>query len=174
MTESPPRRNLELKARHAELAAAREAMRQLGAQPGGIERQTDTFFLVPWGRLKLREIEGQPAALIWYERPDAPGIRTSNYRLVPAPDPAGLKSALRAALGVRGRVVKSRDIFFWHNVRIHLDDVTGLGTFVELEAVLSDEDGEAISLARLDRLCEALAIVSSDALAPAYADLLGL
>ena len=168
------RRNLELKARCADLAAAREAVRRLGAAPVGLELQVDTYFIVPKGRLKLREIPGQPAVLIWYDRPNQDGVRASGYYLVPIPHPSTLKAALSAALRVRGEVHKRREIYLWHNVRIHLDDVAGLGSFLELEAVLSPTEDEAMSSARLEPLCRALAIETADTQAASYADLLGL
>jgi predicted adenylyl cyclase CyaB len=171
---STARRNLELKARYPDLARARAAVAQLGARPGGTEEQTDTFFPVPHGRLKLREIADQPAYLISYDRPDRTGQRLCNYHLSPVAEPGSLKALLAAALGVRGEVRKRREIHFWHNVRIHLDDVAGLGRFVEFEAVLGPDDDEAIARDRLDHLCRVLRIAPSDHLAPAYADLLGL
>jgi adenylate cyclase class IV len=171
---SNARRNLELKIRCTNLSRAQEAVRRLGAQPGGVEVQTDTFFRVPHGRLKLRQIDSQPAVLISYYRPDQQGVRCSAYRLVPVPDPAALEAALSSALGARGRVCKRRAIYFWHNVRIHLDEVTGLGTFIEFEAVLSDMQDEAASQARLAELCRVLAVEPADSLATSYADLMGI
>src|SRR5262249_9643614 len=112
--------------------------------------------------------------LISYNRPDQPGVRSSSYRLVPVPNPAALEAALSAALGLRGRVRKRRAIYFWHNVRIHLDEVTGLGTFIEFEAVLSESEDEAASQAHLAELCRALAVDPADSLAPSYADLMGI
>jgi predicted adenylyl cyclase CyaB len=168
------RRNLELKARCLDLSAAREAVRRLGAVPAGLEIQVDTYFSVPKGWLKLREISGQPAVLICYNRPNQDGVRASGYYLVPVPDPCVLRAALATALGVRGEVHKERDIYLWHNVRIHLDDVAGLGSFLEFEAVLSPMDDEAMSRARLEQLCRALAIETADTQAASYADLLGL
>jgi adenylate cyclase class IV len=168
------RRNLELKARCADLIAAQETVRRLGAVPGGLELQVDTYFIVPKGRLKLREITGQPAVLIWYDRPNQDGVRASGYYLAPVPDPLVLRAALASALGVRGEVHKERDIYLWQNVRIHLDEVAGLGSFLELEAVLSPMDDEAMSRARLEQLCRALAIETAETEAASYADLLGL
>lgn len=168
------RRNLELKARCADLAAAEAAARALGARHQADEQQLDTFFVVPHGRLKLREITGAPAVLIWYDRPDAAEARQSRYLLVPAPEPALLKQALATALGVRGEVRKHRRILLWHNVRVHLDQVVGLGTFVEFEAVLGQDADETASAARLTALAEALRLRPDAAVASAYADLLGL
>jgi adenylate cyclase class IV len=166
--------NLELKARHPDLHAAAAAAEQLGARGPTVEDQTDTYFRVPNGRLKLREILGQPAVLIWYTRPDLRDARTSAYQLVPVPDPGGLRAALAGALTVRGMVRKRRTIYLWHNVRIHLDEVDGLGTFVEFEAVLSPGEDEAAARRRLEELCRVMAIRPEDHLAPSYADLLGL
>src|SRR5437867_2176966 len=97
-----PHRNLELKLRCADLAAARQAAERLGARAGGVEVQTDTYFYVPRGRLKLREIECGPATLICYDRADESTARISAYHLVPVADAAAMKALLGDALGVRG------------------------------------------------------------------------
>jgi adenylate cyclase, class 2 len=170
----PVAQNLELKARHADLRAAAAAVERLGAREPVVEDQTDTYFRVPRGRLKLREIGGGPAVLIWYDRPDRADARTSTYQLVPVPDPNGLRAALSGALAVRGAVRKRRTIYLWHNVRIHLDQVDGLGTFVEFEAVLSPGEDEPTARARLEELGRLLGIGPADHLAPSYADLLEL
>jgi predicted adenylyl cyclase CyaB len=141
----------------------------------GVEHQTDTYFVVPQGRLKLRVIEGQPAVLIAYNRPDETHARTSSYYLVTVPDPATLRAALTSTLGVRGEVRKRREIYLYHNVRIHLDDVAELGTFIEFEAILTGEvtPAEAEADAHLETLRHVLEILTEDFLAPSYADLMG-
>lgn len=164
--------NLELKARYPDLRLACERVQKLGARPGGIEVQTDTYFSVPHGRLKLRAIEGKPTVLIWYDRPDGAAFRDSGYYLVPVPDTELMTSALTAALGVRGVVRKRREILFWHNVRIHLDEVEGLGTFLEFEAVLAPGAELEVSRARLDELARVLEIRAEDRIAGSYANLL--
>ena len=79
---------------------------------------------------------------------------------------------LGAALGVRGVVEKRREVFRLGRTRIHLDEVRGLGSFMEIEVVL--EDGEAT--AEGERVAEALLaeleIPAAALLAPAYIDLL--
>lgn len=171
---STSRRNLELKARCHDWTALAARVGQLDVRDTGLEVQTDTYFRVPCGRLKLREIEGQPAALIGYARPDHVGARLSNYHLVPVSDAAAMKTVLTDALGVRGVVAKRRRIWLWHNVRIHLDEVAGLGSFLELEAVVASRAEEAAAPAQLDEVCRLLAIAPADHLAVSYADLLGL
>jgi predicted adenylyl cyclase CyaB len=168
------RRNLELKAHCSDLAGAEVALRPFGVRDGGLEVQSDTYFQVPHGRLKLRDIHGSAAVLIGYERPDHTDARLSAYRLVPVADAEAMRAVLGAALGIRGVVAKRRRIFHWHNVRIQLDEVARLGTFVELEAVLAAGDDEDTARRRLDELCHALKIAPTDHIAPSYADLLGL
>ena len=168
------RRNLELKARCTDLAAAATAAESLGATRQGLLVQTDTYFHVPHGRLKLREHEGGRAELIAYSRPDHPQFRSSEYQVVPVSNPIELKSALATALGVRGEVRKHRELYLWHNVRIHLDDVSGLGTFIEFEAVLEPGESEVESLGRLEVLTRALKIQPGDRIAVSYSDLLRL
>jgi predicted adenylyl cyclase CyaB len=169
-----PNRNLELKARCACLATARQAILQLDIRGADVQLQTDTFFQAPHGRLKLRVIAERKAELIWYDRPDSPGARTSTYHLVSVSDPAGLKAALAAAVGVRGVVRKRREIYLWQNVRIHLDDVEGLGTFVELEAVITTDAEAAQAPAQLRELSPLLGLREEDCLAAAYVDLPGM
>lgn len=172
---SANRRNLELKARHADLDAARKAVQAIAeVRPGGVESQIDTYFQVPHGRLKLREINEESATLIYYERPDRAIARICSYHLVPVPDRNSMKAALVAALGMRGVVRKRREIYFWHNVRIHLDEVEGLGTFVELEAVLAPDDDEKLAQERLNQLCQVIRIEPAELLGQSNADLLGL
>ena len=166
--------NIELKTHYVDLNTARCIIEQLGAQFNERQVQTDTYFCVPNGRLKLREIEGQTAVLIGYCRPDQTEFRTSNYYLIEIQDPSALKAALTTACGARGEVRKTRDILLYHNVRIHLDRVENLGTFIEFEAVLSPGADESGSLLLLDQLYDALKIDPSWHCARSYSDMLGI
>ena len=174
MSRPQPRRNIELKARCRDLARAAAVAQQIGATRTGELRQCDVYFHVPQGRLKLRETDGRPAELIAYARPDSPDFRDSNYHLVAIPDPAAAKVALASVLGVRGEVRKVRQLWMYHNVRIHLDDVAGLGTFLEFEAVISADADEAVSRQRLETLAAALGVRGEDRIAVSYSDLAGL
>jgi homotetrameric cytidine deaminase len=137
-----PRRNVELKARDADPDATLRRALALGASDEGVLRQRDTYFGRTRGRLKLREQEGGRAPiaqLIAYQRPDDEQARTSAYRLADVADPEALREALDAALGTRVVVDKRRHLLLYENVRIHLDDVDGLGAFVELEGVAAPD-----------------------------------
>src|SRR5207237_7356806 len=95
------RRNIELKARCRDLDAARAAAIKLGASPQGILVQTDTYFHVPHGRLKVREIEGETAELIYYARADSSELRDSHYEISPVAEASTMIGTMAAALGVR-------------------------------------------------------------------------
>jgi homotetrameric cytidine deaminase len=152
-TVSAPRRNIELKARDPDPARSLAACRELGAEDRGVLRQRDTYFRTRSGRLKLRVEEPGGAVLIQYDRPDAAQARESRYRLSPVPEPDVLRASLDEALGTLLEVDKQRHLFLWEGVRIHLDTVEGLGSFVELEGVApadaDDLSGEHDKVARL-------------------------
>jgi predicted adenylyl cyclase CyaB len=168
------RRNIELKARLRDPVAASAIAEQLSGGPGRQETQTDTYFHCHHGRLKLREIEGHTAQLIWYQRDDLADAKSSDYRLTEidaATDAAAsLLQSLTAALGVRGVVKKRRQIYLHQNVRIHLDVVEGRGTFLEFEAVVSAADDELRSRQLLDELARRFDLGPSDWLGGSYGD----
>lgn len=166
------RLNVEIKARCDDHDAARAVLALLGSRQVGVDHQVDTYFRVPEGRLKLREgsIEN---SLIHYHRPDQSGPKTSDVLLYRVhPDPA-LKEVLSRALGVLVVVDKRREIHFVDNVKIHLDEVQGLGTFLEIEAI--DADGSRTA-DELQEQCEAfmthLAVGEEDLLRVSYSDML--
>lgn len=130
--------NFECKARVSSLIPYEEKLNTVNPKFIGLDRQTDTYFKVSNGRLKLREgnIEN---ALIHYHREDTAAGKQSQVTLYQHQPDENLKAALAAALGVKVTVVKRRKIFFVDNVKFHFDEVDGLGFFVEIEAI--DQDG---------------------------------
>ena len=169
MTE--PSRNVELKARDADPARTLERAVAAGAEDHGVLDQRDTYFGVRNGRLKLREEEPGGATLIAYDRPDAAAERVSDYRLVAVADPAALRAALEAADGIRAVVTKQRRLLLFEgSVRIHLDTVEGLGSFLELEAVAAPGSDLGRERDQVARLRAALEIRDAALLEGSYAD----
>ncbi len=166
------RRNIELKARLPNVEDARAVASRIGAEFVGELKQTDTYFAVANGRLKLRQIEGQAAELIGYERPDDIASRTSRYRLVSVAEPDLMKQTLGDALDVLGVVEKTRQLYLFENVRIHLDQVRDLGSFLEFEAVLGADDSESAGHTIVAQLRQQFGIADGDLLAHSYIDLL--
>jgi homotetrameric cytidine deaminase len=167
-----PRRNVELKARDRDPARSLDRARALGAEDRGELRQRDTYFATLRGRLKVREQEPGGAEVIAYERADAPGARESRYRIAPVADGPALREALDAALGTTVVVAKRRHLLLWQDVRIHLDEVEGLGAFVELEGVAEPGSDLSAEAERVATLRAELGIADGDLVATGYADLL--
>lgn len=168
------RENVELKTADADPAATERACRALGAADGGTLVQRDTYFAVARGRLKLREdLERETAELIFYLREDEAGLRSSSYWRTPTDDADALRSLLEAAHGIAGTVHKRRRLFLHRNVRIHLDEVEGLGSFVELESVLAVAGHEtAEEAAALAEVVGALGLAGRDAIPGGYLELM--
>jgi adenylate cyclase, class 2 len=164
-------RNIELKARMPSLDQALQVAQRIATEDLGTEHQVDTYFHCAHGRLKLREIDGHTAQLVWYVRPDSTQAKASDYSLTPIAEPAALKAALSAALGVDAVVEKHRRICLWHNVRIHLDQVAGLGTFLEFEAVLDDAHDDHRGHEQLAWLSEQFQLHPEQLLSGSYREL---
>jgi adenylate cyclase class IV len=163
--------NVELKARAHHPDRQRALAIDL-AGVGELIEQEDTFFHVPTGRLKLRTFSPEQGELIFYSRSDEGGPRPSNYSICPTDRPSALRDLLGAVLGIRGTVRKRRHLFLVGQTRIHIDEVEGLGTFLELEVVLRSgqtvEEGQRIA----DDLRRRLGIRAEDLIDCAYIDLL--
>lgn len=174
--------NVELKARDPDPEATASRCLALGAADRGLLHQRDTYFVARRGRLKLREeasdgraSDGQAsqgAELIGYRRPDAAEPTESTFVIAQVAAAAELIEALDATLGTVLVVAKRRRLLLWEGVRIHLDDVDGLGTFIEFEAVVPDAGDLATAHAKLARLRAELGIDDDALVEGGYADLL--
>src|SRR5688572_29634364 len=118
-----PYLNIEIKARTTDADYVRTYLKKHNAVYKGLDEQTDTYFNTPNGRLKLREgnIENN---LIYYERTNQAGPKSSHFHLVKVPDAAGLKEVLTKSMGIKVVVKKSREIYYIGNVKFHIDEVS--------------------------------------------------
>jgi len=164
--------NIEIKARITDLADFRQRAGRLSDTPPEVIPQVDTFFHTGKGRLKLRELGPANGQLIYYTRPDAAGPKRSDYRIFFTDNPAQLKETLSQALGVRGVVRKTRTLYMVGQTRIHLDDVEGLGHFMELEVVMREGQSDAQGQAIATDLMRALGVDEECLLEGAYMDLI--
>ena len=165
-------RNIEFKARDPQPARTLELALGLGADDRGEIAQTDTYFTRARGRLKLREQQPGDAELIQYRRADMPGARESEYRRVPVADAPALRDALDAALGTLVVVEKRRRLLLHEDVRIHIDEVEGLGSFLELEAVAAQASDLSAEHDKVGRLREELEIGDDALVSQSYSELL--
>jgi adenylate cyclase class 2 len=124
--------NFEFKARTHELNNLENKLLSLHPKFIGEDNQTDTYFNVSTGRLKLREgnIEN---SLIYYERQNTAEAKLSNVLLYKHQPDKTLKEILTRLHGVKVIVHKIRRIYFIENVKFHFDTVPQLGTFIEVD-----------------------------------------
>jgi predicted adenylyl cyclase CyaB len=168
------RTNLEIKARCADPDVVRERAEVVATRRLGVDRQVDTYFATERGRLKLRESSLSGGQLVPYLRPDQLGPKRAQFRVIPVEEPESLKALLTEILGVHRVVRKVREIWLHENVRIHLDQVEGLGSFVELEAAY-DGSREALPAQqkKVRSLMDRLGIREEDLVDVSYEGLLG-
>jgi predicted adenylyl cyclase CyaB len=164
-------RNVEIKARVPDLTPVRDRLRALGAGEPEHLQQRDTYFRSQTGRYKLREHPGGSAELIHYQRSDLDEPALSSYTLVPTQTPGSVRRSFTSLLGVRGEVVKRREVYHLDRTRVHLDLVEGLGTFVELEVVLAPGEAVAVGGAEVYRVLDVLGLVEAELIAASYIDL---
>ncbi|NOU59393.1 class IV adenylate cyclase [Marinifilum caeruleilacunae] len=163
---------VEIKAHCKNQDRVREILLAHNAEFKGTDRQIDTYFHAKLGRLKLREgkIENN---LIHYFREDKKTSRESKVSLYKTDPESSLKEILEKSMGTRCVVDKEREIYFIDNVKFHIDNVNGLGKFVEIEAI--DTDG-SIAKDKLQEQCnyyiKLLEINAKDLISQSYSDLL--
>ncbi|MBV9987329.1 MAG: class IV adenylate cyclase [Chitinophagaceae bacterium] len=165
--------NIEIKARCFHPEKVEAFLLANGARFEGLDRQKDTYFHVPSGRLKLRQgnIEN---SLIFYNRPDQQGPKQSDFLLSKIADGPAQEKLLEKALGIKVVVEKNRRIYFIGNVKFHLDDVPGLGSFVEIEAGNLGDPSKTIADLRMqcDHYMKEFGIAEKDLVHHSYSDML--
>ena len=164
--------NIEIKAKCKDASFIRNYLQLHGAEFKGVDEQTDTYFNVQQGRLKLREgnIENN---LIFYERADQSGPKSSSFHLIKVEDAKGLKEVLRRSIGIKVEVKKKREIYYIKNVKFHIDEVPGLGSFVEIEAgnILADLSKQQLQ-EQCDFYMKEFGIKEENLIAESYSDML--
>jgi predicted adenylyl cyclase CyaB len=163
---------VELKARVDDLFEVRRRLVQYGGVKAGVFQQVDTYFEVPKGRLKLREMDKNGAELIYYEREDEAGPKKGVVFILPVSNPGAFRELLERALTKRTTVKKSREIYMCKGTQVHLDNVEGLGCFVEFERLtICDLDRQRKDMSHLRKLMSELGIPFANLERFSYGDL---
>jgi len=176
--------NLEFKARLRNFERIHAVLAQHQIPLAATLRQTDTYFHAPTGRLKLREIDGEAAQLIFYQRPDRAGIKRSDYLIAPVASAAALREALGAAYGIRAVVKKIRELYLLPRnfgvyagraapdlIRLHLDAVEERGHFLEIEVILHEGKSPQLVEPEAEFWLREFGLGPEDLIAESYADL---
>ena len=165
-------RNIEIKARLDDAAACESTAAALADEGPTLIDQDDTFFRCSEGRLKLRAFADGTGELIYYRRANQRGPKESFYLRSPTTAPDALRESLTLAYGQAGRVKKRRRLYLCGRTRIHLDEVEGLGHFLELEVVLRDDESAEVGVREAHALMEKLGVEPHQLIDRAYVDLL--
>jgi predicted adenylyl cyclase CyaB len=169
--------NLEIKCHYSDARFAEHVAReQFGAERVHRLVQTDSYFHVPQGRLKLRRIkEGNAPAhyeFISYRRDNDRGARSSKYEILPVADGRSTLAFFTACLGLKVQVHKVRKAIVKGNIRIHIDLVRSLGHFLEFELAVTRAHPLATCRKQMQDLMSLFEIAKKDLIAVSYADLL--
>ncbi|MDX2128147.1 MAG: class IV adenylate cyclase [Chloroherpetonaceae bacterium] len=173
-------RNIEIKARIGSLSKSKDDLIDLFKRNAiDISPEThfsifqrDIFFRSEKGRLKARVINNHSAELIFYVRENSPQSKLSTYWRSPLQDFASMEQILTELHGKLGEVSKAREVYLFKNTRIHLDQVAGLGDFLELEVVLKPEETEEEGHQTVAWFMQQLGINPSDLLSKSYFEML--
>jgi len=164
---------VELKARVGDHEFLRTKLSALGAEYTGTFQQSDLYFKVPEGRLKLREVENNGnVELIYYERENIAGPKSDDAFILKVQEPEDLKKILKKILTPLIVIEKVREIYQYQGTQIHLDTVKKLGKFIEFERQTAD-DPKIIEKDQqiLEKLMEKLEINPSNLETLSYSDL---
>ena len=167
-----PHINFEFKAATNNLELLEKKLLELNPIFIGEDNQSDTYFNVSKGRLKLREgnIEN---SLIYYERQNVAGAKQSDVILYKHSPDLSLKAILIEVHGIKVVVKKTRRIYFIGNVKFHFDAINELGTFIEVEAI--DNTGDK-GIEMLQEQCkkygDLFEIKDSDYISISYSDMI--
>lgn len=165
-------RNIDIKAAIPSIEALIPKVAPI-ADHGPVELvQDDTFFTCEAGRLKLRVLSSGEGKLIFYRRADRKGPKESFYLHLPVSQPDNMRDLLAMSYGQAGRVHKYRLLFLTGRTRIHLDKVTDLGHFLEIEVVLEENETSETGVEEAYQLLKRLGIDQSQLIEGAYVDLL--
>lgn len=168
------RKNIEIKAICSDLNAARQILIDNSANLIGVDKQTDTYFRVPKGKLKFREASLTfESGLIFYDREKKTGPKYSQITFYQPSKEKTLLEILNKSLEIETVVIKKREHFMIDNVRFHLDTVDSLGEFIEIEA---QDTHEFLSKEILVKQCQfyakMLKIKRSNLTTKSYSDLI--
>ena len=160
--------SLDMKAELRDPAIARAICEKLGAAHAERVEQTDEYYRIPDARLKKRTTN-EGVEYIFYTRVDRAGTRLNQFTIYD--EQAGRDRFGSISPPVVTTVRKVRDVYQYRNGRIHLDDVEGLGTFIEFEALITPERDVVTAHKTLDDLWKHFRPVMGEVISASYSEL---
>lgn len=130
-------KNLEIKIKVTSLKALKNKLKQKRVGLKKILIQKDVYYSIDTGLLKLR-IENGEKSLIYYKRDEKSKKRWSDYQVIKFAE-GDTEIFFKIIFSTEITVLKVRELYLYKNTRIHLDKVKGLGSFIELETLVTDD-----------------------------------
>ena len=165
-------RNIEIKAYLKDVDSCIAKAKSLSGREPEIIKQEDIFFKCDRGHLKLRIFSTNKGELIFYNRENSAGPKTSEYYISETNEPGRLLEVLAKSHGIHGKVNKIRKLFLIGRKRIHIDHVEDLGDFLEFEVVLTENESASIGETEAYRLMSEFGITKENLITGAYIDLI--
>ena len=165
-------RNIEIKALLDNIDFCENKAKSLSGSDPEIIAQEDFFFNCSNGRLKLRIFSSDKGDLIFYNRKNDKGPKTSEYFITHTNEPSKLLQVLDKSFGIYGVVKKVRKLFLIGRTRVHIDQVENLGNFIEFEVVLSEDEETSIGKTEANNLLDQFEIKINYLIECAYIDLI--
>jgi adenylate cyclase class IV len=170
--------NYEFKAELRDPSLARAICKKINAPLSVRLRQTDTYYNISRGRLKKRESialdravgSPEPVEYIFYERPTRVAPKVSEFQLYSQAEL--MERYGQSPLPIWLVVEKTRELYMWNGVRLHIDEVIGLGWYFEFEILVSGDEAEGLVEKQAEQLRATFAPVLGEPIAGSYSDLL--
>ncbi len=163
--------NVEIKYELRDPPLCRTVLARLGARLAATLRQRDTYYRVPDGRLKKREVEGEGTEWILYHRPNRAKPRLSNFTIYSEQE--ALTRFGTRPLPVWVIVEKTREVWLMGEIRLHIDEVERLGRFLEIEALITPRQHAGVCRREVERIARELGpVLLGEAIAVSYSDML--
>jgi adenylate cyclase, class 2 len=171
-------KNIECKAELRDPDLARAIAKEIGAYLVVRVQQNDTYYKVTTGRVKKREAVAidravavpEPVEYIVYNRADRVDTRVSDFSVL-------TESEMRARFGQAELphwlvVSKTRELWMWRSVRIHIDKVDHLGWYFELESLVARPDSQPEATQLAEHLRATFLPALGEPVSCSYSDLL--
>lgn len=162
--------NVEYKCELRDPALGKILLGKIGARFITTLTQRDTYFRVPDGRLKKRESADEPTEYVFYHRLDRIKPKLSNFQIY-GEEEAAAKFGPRP-LSVWMIIEKTREVWMHDGVHIHVDRVEGLGSFIELQALVTPWQHIGKCHQAIGELRARLGPALGEAIATGYCDML--
>lgn len=161
--------NLELKIKTQSTDELVKKIKSNGGKFIELLPQKDTYYKFDKGLLKLRKVK-EEFQLVKYNRNEKEGERWSDYSLlfIKGEDVEGY---LKDLFEIETIVEKERNLYIYKNTRIHLDSVTNLGQFLELETVVKNITKEEAKI-EFDEVVKFLGLDLQTQIKKSYRDLM--